>query len=107
MHSSEPITRDAFAAQINAKAQEAANRWSADDAQRARAAKWLDATADVLFASGDADAAKVALALADDVREWNPAGGAHPLIEFAFETNLDFEGALHHREAHTKGEAQH
>jgi len=107
VHSSEPITRDDFAAQVNARAQEAANRWSADDAQRARSGKWLDATADVLFASGDADMAQVALALADDVREWNPAGGAHPLIEYAFETNLDFESAWHHREAHTKGEAHH
>lgn len=107
VHDNTPIEKGDFVARFEALSTQNAARWSADEAARNRGAHWLEATADVLFFAGEPDQAKVALALADDLRAWDPAGGAHPLVSFAFETNLDVEAAWHHREAHAKGEAHH
>ncbi|MFO0750092.1 MAG: hypothetical protein U1F43_31140 [Myxococcota bacterium] len=107
LHGNEPIEKEAFVKRFEAMAQENAVRWSADAALRDRAARWLEATADVLYFGGESEHAKIALALADDLRAWDPAGGAHPVVSYAFETNLDVEAAWHHREAHARGDAHH
>ncbi|MCC6622796.1 MAG: hypothetical protein IT385_16160 [Deltaproteobacteria bacterium] len=107
LHGQEEMDKGAFVAKFQELTDAAAASWCADEAARRRAAGWLDATADVLFFHGDHDAARIALALADELRAWNPAGGAHPLVAYAFATNIDIEAAWSHREAHVRGEAHH
>lgn len=108
LHGHSAIEKDDFFVQAAALVDQAASAWAAAPNGKLLAALWLDATADVLLASGDVESAKLALAAADDLRKWDghdPLG--HPLVGRAFKGAVDLEAAWMHREAHVRGDAHH
>lgn len=107
MHGTEAIERADFDAQSKALLTQAVADWWASEGQRKAACLWLEVSADLLLAAGDAEAAKIALAMADDLAGWAGDPLAHPLVERAFMGALDLDSAWQHREAHVHGHAHH
>jgi hypothetical protein len=107
MHGTTPMERADFDAQAQALITTAATGWWASEGKRKAACLWLEATADVLWATGDEAMAKMTLALADDLADWAGAPLAHPLVKKAFFGAIDLEHAWAHREAHVQGHAHH
>lgn len=107
MHGTEAIERSDFDTQAKALLTQAVTDWWASEGQRKAACLWLEVSADLLFAIGDAETAKIALALADDLAGWAGDPLAHPLVERAFMGALDLDSAWQHREAHVHGHAHH
>lgn len=108
LHGQEEIEREAFESQAKALVEQAAVAWSKSKAQRDAAALWLEISADVLFAHGDEEMARICLALADELTEWDGSDPmSHPLVSRAFESSVDLGAAWMHREAHMRGEAHH
>lgn len=107
LHGHDAIEKPDFLVQGVVLIERAANAWWASANGKQLAALWLDATADVLMADGDHDAARIALAAGDDLLAWDGMPLAHPLVERAFKGAVDLDAAWMHREAHMRGEAHH
>ncbi|MBL8786530.1 MAG: hypothetical protein JNJ59_16625 [Deltaproteobacteria bacterium] len=107
LHGHEAIEKDAFLAAGKGLVEIAAKMWWDSPHGRTVAAKWLEATADVLWSEGDNDHARIALAAADDLLKWAGSALEHPLVARAFKGAVDLEAAWLHREAHMRGDAHH
>jgi len=107
MHGTEAVERADFDTQAKGLLTQAATDFWASPGQRKAAVLWLELSADLLLAIGDEEAARIALALADDLDGWAGDPLAHPLIERAFMGALDLDSAWQHREAHVHGHAHH
>lgn len=108
LHGAEVIGKPEFLTTAGVLVDRAANTWAASPGGKQLAALWLDATADVLFAGGDVETAKIALAGANDLRKWDGQDAlSQPLVARAFKGAVDLEAAWTHREAHMQGKAHH
>ena len=107
MHGDSAIEEADFRAQVAELGRDAADAWIAQPETAAQIADYMAINADVMWALGDHEAAKAALALADQARGWSGPGRQWSLVARAFDGIIDADAAWAHRQAHMRGEAHH